>query len=207
MPRVCPACGEWCEEEPIDPQQAAVICTFCQHAEPFLKLPLFFIVGASGAGKTTLSQHLPATLPQCVTLDTDILWGTLPATEKDGYRSYSNLWLHIAMNIGQSGRPVVLCGSMMPPTVEACPHRRYFSTIHYLALVCDNEVLEKRLRARPAWRIKPGEDLTRMLNFNNWYKSLDIATNPTVTIYDTTQRTVEETLKDSIEWIQKRLSV
>jgi hypothetical protein len=30
--------------------------------------------------------------------------------------------------------------------------RRYFGTLHYLALTCEDEVLVERLRQRPSWR-------------------------------------------------------
>lgn len=60
----------------------------------------------------------------------------------------------MAKNISQAGRPIVLFGTGMgvPENIEPCVERRYFSEIHYLALVCDDGVLAQRLRARPAWR-------------------------------------------------------
>ncbi len=206
MPRVCPQCGEWCEEEPIDPGKPAVICTFCHYAEPFLQLPLFLLTGASGAGKSALSLHLPAQLSECVTLDTDILWGVLPATKEKEYRDYQDLWLHIAKNIAQNGRPLVLCGTTMPERVEPCLQRRYFATIHYLALVCDDRILVERLKQRPAWR-KSGtpEALTQMVDFNRWLKEHAATTNPPMTLYDTTHRTVEQTIADAAAWIRERL--
>src|SRR5579859_847406 len=163
MSRVCPQCGEWCEEEPIDPGGPAVVCTFCHSAQPFLQLPLFVILGPSGAGKSTLSLQLPAALPECVTLDTDILWGVLPATKEKDYSDYHNLWLYIAKNIAQNDRPVVLCGTALPKQVEPCPQRRYFSTVYYLTLVCDDDVLVERLKARPAWRKSPSLRCSRSI--------------------------------------------
>src|SRR6266496_6638262 len=70
-------------------------------------------------------------------LVSDILWGAVPATPANNYSDYRNMWLRVAKNIGQAGRPVVLCGTAIPEQFETCPERRYFSTLHYLAMVCD----------------------------------------------------------------------
>lgn len=206
MPRVCPECGEWCEEEPIDFTVPAVICPHCQYGEPFLRLPLFVITGASGAGKTTLGRHLPARLPECVTLDTDILWGVLPATAEKNYNDYQDRWLHLARHIAQNGRPVVLCGTTMPERIMASPEHRYFSDIHILALVCDDDVLIQRLKQRPAWRGCDNEETQNtMVKFNRWHKEQADQTQPPMTLYDTTTSTLEQTLEDTRQWIYERL--
>lgn len=206
MSRICPQCGEWCEEEPIDPHGPAVICTFCNYAQSFLQLPLFFITGPSGAGKSTLSLHLPAALPECVTLDTDMLLGALPMSKEKEYRDYQNYWLHIANNVGQSGRPVVLCGSTMPDRVEPCLQRRYFSATYYLALVCDDDVLAERLKQRPAWRNSSTPAvITEMIGFNHWFKDQAPTTHPPMTLYNTTNKTTEETIVDVVAWVRDRL--
>jgi hypothetical protein len=73
-------------------------------------------------------------------------------------------WLRLAKNISQVGQPMVLFGAGVgvPANLEECVERRYFAVIHYLALVCDDAVLEqrqpgrnrrsrRRLDWRPAW--------------------------------------------------------
>ncbi|GCE31456.1 nucleoside kinase [Dictyobacter alpinus] len=208
MPRVCPQCGEWCVEEPIDKTIPAVLCPFCSYAEPFVSLPLFIVTGASGAGKTVLSQHLPAYMPECVTLDTDILWGVIPATEEKNYSDYQNNLLLLAKHIAQNGRPVVLCGSTTPERISMCLQRQYFSAIHILALVCDDEVLLERLKQRPAWRGCDNKDTQKnMLDFNRWFKDQAQHTEPPMTLYDTSKASVEQTLQDTRQWIQERLSL
>ena len=59
------------------------------------------------------------------------------------------MWLRIAKNVGQSGRPVVFCGSAFPEHFEECPERSDFSKLYYLTLVCDDDLLVERLQQRP----------------------------------------------------------
>jgi hypothetical protein len=115
-------------------------------------LPLHIITGPSGVGKTALCQALAPSLEEVVCLESDLLWGYAHATPEDDYRDYWSAWLRLAAAISQAGQPVALFGTTMPERVEPSPNRRFFSTVRYLALVCDEGELARRLRARPAWR-------------------------------------------------------
>ncbi len=206
MFNVCPNCGEYSVEKTIDPAGPFAICPYCHYAHLFLQQPLFIITGASGTGKTTACLGLVSALKECVIMESDILWGMVPATPEDNYRSYRNVWLRIAKNIGQAGKPVVLCGTALPDQVEPCPERRYFSTIYYLAMVCDDDIVLERLQSRSAWR-KSGtpEVLDRMVDFNRWLKANAHLTSPPMILYDTSGKTVSETVADIADWIRQRL--
>ncbi len=207
MFNVCPKCGEYSVEKTIDPSGPFAICPFCDYAHPFLQQPLFIITGASGSGKTTACLELLPLLHECVVLESDILWGAFPATPEDNYRDYRNMWLRVAKNIGQSGRPVVLCGTAIPEQFEGCPERRYFSTLHYLAMVCDDELLEERLKQRPKWRQSGSiEVIEDMIQFNRWLKEHASATRPPMTLYDTSYRLIVETTNAVAQWICQRLT-
>jgi predicted ABC-type ATPase len=204
MFNVCPQCGEYSVEKTIDASGPFAICPFCGYAHPFLQLPLFLITGPSGAGKTAICLELVPLVHECVILESDILWGAVPATPENNYRDYRNLWLRIAKNVGQSGRPVVLCGTAIPEQLETCPERRYFSTLYYLALVCDDPLLEERLKQRPAWR-GSAEGIEDMLLFNRWLKDHASTTHPPMTLYDTSHRSITQTTNDVAQWIRHRL--
>ncbi len=202
MFNVCPDCGEYSEEKSIDPNGPVAICPYCGHRHPFVQLPLFIITGASGSGKTTVCQELATHMTQCVFMESDILWRTEFATPDDNYRSYRNLWLRLAKNISQAGRPVVLCGSAIPEQFESCPERRYFTTIHYLALVCAPEVLKQRLQSRPQWR--QSSSLTfikQMLDFNAWFMDHARQTKPPITLLNNTRLSIDETSEKIADWI------
>ncbi|HEU5382370.1 MAG TPA: AAA family ATPase [Ktedonobacteraceae bacterium] len=206
MFNVCPQCGEYSVEKIIDASGPVAICPFCGYAHPFLQLPLFLLTGPSGAGKTTICLELSPLLPECVILESDILWGAVTTPPEDRYLDYRNVWLRVAKNVGQSGRPVVLCGTAIPEEFEACPERRYFSTLHFLAVVCDDQLLEDRLKQRPAWRHSGStENIEHMIRFNQWLKEHASTTRPPMTLLDTSHRSIPEKVREVAQWIRLRL--
>ena len=123
---------------------------------------------------------------------------------EDEYRLYFETWLRIAMNIGQTSGPVVLFGAGLgvPANLEACVGRRYFSTIHYLALVCSDEELASRLRSRREWRKSSSDEfLSANFQFNQWFKDAGSKGTPPITLLDTTNIPVEKTIEQVKEWI------
>jgi len=80
MFNVCPHCGEYSVRKEIDPRGPFAICPFCGHRSRFVRLPLFVLTGASGAGKTTIALNLARSFHDCVTMDSDMLWGVVPNT-------------------------------------------------------------------------------------------------------------------------------
>ena len=206
MFNVCPRCGEYSVEKSIDTSGPYAVCPHCHHAHPFLMQPLFLIGGASGTGKTTVCLSLISMLKECVVLEKDILWGMVKMSPKETYSIWSNLWLRIAKNIGQAGRPVVLCGTAFPEQFEDCPERRYFSTLYYLTLVCDDDLLVERLKRRPEWRqTHTPEVLEDMLQFNGWLKANAHVTRPPMTLYNTSHKDIDETVAFIAKWIRQRL--
>jgi len=206
MFNVCPACGIYSVEKAIDASGPYAICPHCGYAQHFLQLPLFIVTGASGSGKTVACLSLVNSLPECVVLESDILWRAEFATPEIGYASYRDVWLRLAKNIGQNGRPVVLCGSAIPEQYEKQPERRYFSALHYIALICDDETLTQRLKMRPQWRESGSPQfIEEMLNFNRWLRENAGSTTPPMSLLDTTGKSVEETSKAVAEWVRSRL--
>ena len=204
MFNICQQCGLWSYEQAIEPIGPYAICPHCGHQHPFRQLPLFIITGPSGAGKSTLSIELAPQLPRYVCLDSDILWGHVPATPEDDYRSYWNVWLSMAVAINQSGRSTVLFGTALPDRLETSPYRRYFSATHYLALLCSDETLIQRLRARPAWRRSSSEAfIISMLDFTHWLKEHASTTQPPVTLLDVTGQSIERTAASIVQWLQE----
>jgi hypothetical protein len=206
MFNTCPGCGQYSVEKTIDPAGPFAVCPFCGHRHRFLQLPLFVVTGASATGKTTVCLALQSSLPECVVLECDVLWRPEFADPENDYRAFRDVWLRLAKNIGQAGRPVVLCGSAIPAQYEPCPERRYFSVIHYLALVCDDAELVHRLEARPGWRgSSDPATVENMLGFNRWLKENAQTTQPPMTLLDTTWLAIDESARRTGNWVRAHL--
>jgi len=197
---VCPACGQYEEAREIEPTGPVAICPRCGHRQPFRRLPLFVLTGPSAVGKTTVCLELAPRMERAVVLEMDILWGRVTADPADDYRVYKSTWLRVALNVGQAGRPVVLCGTVAPGSLERLTEARYFAAIHYLVLACRDDELVRRLRARPAWRASSGDELVqRMLGFNAYLRATG------VDAIDTAELSVEATIERVAAWIEARL--
>jgi shikimate kinase len=211
MFNVCPRCGEYSVEKVVvvtGTRAAVALCQQCGHRHAFRRMPLFVVTGASGTGKTTVGLQLVATLPECVVLDSDILWGKAFEDESaaEGPRPYRTIWLRMAKNIGQAGRPVVLLGSALPEQFESSPERRYFEAIHYMTFVCSSEALDSRLSARPRWRGSGTPEVREtMRDFNRWLSENAARTQPRMTVLDTTTISVAETVEAVTRWVREVL--
>jgi shikimate kinase len=206
MLNVCFQCGLYRADKTIDPAGPYAICPECGYSHPFLRLPLLVVSGASGTGKSTVCNHLFGHIQNAVLLDSDILWRAEFNNPENGYRDFFETWLRVCKNISQSGRPVILFGAGMgvPDNLENCIERRYLSTIHYLALTCEDEILSQRLRQRPEWRgTRDQAYIDEHVRFNQWFFKYEQTNSlPPITLLDTSHTPLEETIKSVELWIQ-----
>ena len=207
MFNVCPNCGALRADKIIVPEGPYAVCPNCQYQHKFVRLPLFVISGASGVGKSTICLALAAKTKDFVVMESDILWQPEFNEPATGYRNYREMWLRVCKNITQVGKSVILCGSGVPAQFEQCVERRYFTAIHYLALVCRDEVLESRLRSRPSWRGSSNEEYIRThIAFNRWLKENARHTQPPMSLLDTSEISVDETVEAVGNWISDELT-
>jgi len=204
MFNTCSGCGVSNPAKEIDPAGPFAVCPGCGYKHRFLQLPLFILTGPSGAGKSTVALHLAGRMRDFVVIERDLWWrdefiGTDGAKSKE--KSFHEFALEVAKSIGQSGRPVIMAGATIPANTEPCVERRYFTAIHYLALVCDDDILAGRLMARPAWRNSSSQDfIDYHLEFNRWLKANAKKTSPPMTLLDNSRLTLEETLVSVEKW-------
>ena len=205
MMNVCFQCGIYRADKEIDPAGPFAICPECGYKDHFLQLPLLVVGGASGSGKTAVCRYLLDHAPGAVCLDSDILWRPEFNRPETKYKDFFETWLRMCKNISQSGRPVVLFGAGIgvPENLEGCIERRYFSQIHYLALVCSEETLSSRLQERPLWRgTREAAFVKAQLDFNQWFKEYD--GQPAIRLVDTTDAAVQDTARAVQEWIREK---
>jgi hypothetical protein len=209
---VCSGCGEYRADKLIEtagPGRATAVCPACGFRMSFRQLPLLLVCGPSGAGKSAVLPTLIGSVDRAVLLELDVLWRAEFDRPETGYRDFFETWLRVACNIGQSGRPAVLFGAgCLPANIEPCVHRRYFSTTHYLALVCRDDVLAARLRNRPAWRKSSDEGFVRsQIAFNRWLIENAALAAPSLALLDTTNAAPDQTAVGVASWVASRLDL
>jgi len=173
-------------------------CPRCGTQQPLPDLPLFIVTGASGTGKTTITEPLRRSLPRCDVFDTDIILQVAAL----GWDTWRNTWLRLAHAIALNGRVTVLCGSLMPDQLEPLPARKLVGPIRFCTLDCPDTILAGRLRRRPAWRGTSTDDaIARHQRFAAWLRA---HIQP---CYDTSQQTPAETAGHIATWISQSMDV
>lgn len=201
---VCERCGERTDHPRVE-SGAFVRCVHCGHRWPFQRLPLLCVTGPSGTGKSAVARLLVGSLAdRFVVLEQDVLWQAGLRDDGGDHRVFRSAWLRMAAMVHQSGRPVVLVGTVVPPEFEPLPERKLFERIDYLCLTCDPAVLAARLRARPAWREWDEPRIAEMLDYAAWICENAAQFEPPMTLLDTTQARVEETAAAVREWVTGR---
>jgi len=172
--------------------------------KPTKRLPLFLVTGASCVGKTTACELLFQREKDYIVLEGDILWNDVYNTPENDYRALRTVSMRLCANIAQAGKPVVLCGCTTPKQHEPLPERALFTELHYLAIVCDDDTMTKRLKR--GRKIKDKAHLDSSLHFNRWLKENAAATAPPMRLLDNTHLTPEETAQEIDAWIRARLA-
>lgn len=98
-------------------------------------------------------------------------------------------------------------GAVVPANIEPCIERRYFTDIHYLALVADDTTLRRRLMARPAWRGSSDDAfVAQHLEFSKWLRTSPEAARYDITIVDAGGESIVRSADRVEAWIRNRLT-
>jgi len=203
---ICSTCGEWTEPPLLitdDHGGVRIACPQCGHREPFVQRPLYFVSGASGAGKSTLVPLVRPSLPDYVIFECEAIDFWRFEGPPGEYASLHNQWLKVAWEIALNDLPVVLFGTALPAQLDACTMRSRFSTIRYLGLICDDEELARRLRARPAWRKTRNEQfIAQAQGYTRRLREVGEGGTAAMTLVDTTAMLPDEAAACIVRWVR-----
>ena len=82
------------------------------------------------------------------------------------------------------------------------PERALFSSTHYLAAVCSDLAMRRRLTLRG---VTDPARIESSMRFNRWLRENGETTEPGMTLLDTTELTIEETARKAEGWVRTRL--
>lgn len=187
----CMQCGPGTAMDAQQPE-GRLLCPRCGDRARLPALPLFVVTGASGVGKTTITDPLRSLLPRCLVFEADT---TLHIVSL-GWETWRNTWLQLVHAAGLNGYPVVLTGSLTPDQLERLPGRRLIGPIHFANLDCIDDTRAARLRARPAWRGSSTEAaIAQHQRYAAWLRSI---IQPT---FDTSAATPAEVARQVADWV------
>jgi len=167
--------------------------------KPDKNLSLFAVTGASGVGKSTICEILFKNETHYIVLEGDLFWHEVYNTPENDYRDYSELKLRVCANISQIGKPVVLCGCVVPEQLEVCDGRKFFSKIYYIAIVCDDDELENHMRIGRG--INDENYIKSSIDFNRWLIENADKSGNKIKLINITELSPEEAAKKVDKWI------
>ena len=171
--------------------------------KPTKKQVLFIITGASGVGKSTACNILFENERDYIVIESDLLWNDIYNTPEDDYQNYRKLWMRVCANISQIEKSVVLCGCATPKQFESHEERDLFTEIYYLAIVCNNNILENRMRKGRG--ITDDNWIKSSMNFNCWLKENADNSEFPIALIDSTELSPKAVAKGVDKWIRERL--
>ena len=201
----CPKCGFAFGHPDKLPVEGIVTCPECGERYPVPWLPLFVITGAGGSGKTTVSDRLFGRLEECLILQADYLLQVRQTF--DTWDEYWHFMILQCMSLQRNERPVVLEGWVNPSLIMNSHRIRFFSAVHILLLTCDAAAQTDRLEARNTRSRENGQPeseigmaLTAAQVMRKEAEDFD-----NVTVLDTTNLTLEQTVDAAERWVRERL--
>lgn len=201
---ICPKCGSYEWNKQISADQKQIICEQCGHRWNFKSQPLFILTGCSGVGKTTTAQELLQRDTDFIVMDADILFNIMPHQTEEDYKNWVEQILALSRNMMQGGKPILWTMAGALEHFANAYNRRFFTNIHYLALVCSPEELEKRMRegrhiTDPNW-------IQDSIDYNRWFQKTGIVSGQKVDTFDLTGKSVSEVADYVIQWVEQKLA-
>ena len=201
MIEVCLNCGNEKWDKYMEGQ--TMTCPVCGSKWNYIKLPLFFITGACGVGKTTAARILQRKTQDFIVMDADMFYNIMPHdTQEDALKQIEQI-LYFSVNIMQCKKPLVWTMAGNIDKLSVAKGNDYFSKIACLALVCSEKQLQSRMTEGRA--IRDIGWIKSSLDYNRYFSEHDKIGNTSYELLDVDDKTPEETATQIEDWIIRNL--
>lgn len=200
MPLTCSVCGSYGSRER---QSDSTVCRRCGATTPRGQDAVLIITGAAAAGKSTVCGAL-ADDPRLLALDGDVLAGGASAVS-NGRRDYEAFWrylLLIAAEVHDNGLVPAYACVCLPSQVMALPIPS--ATLHFLALVSDEQTVRRRICDRSAG--SPSIDLDLHAALDAQLRQSTVPPPHTFATLDTRELTQAQTIAAGVKWASMTVS-
>lgn len=199
---ICVKCGNHSWDKEV--KGNVIYCPKCGNTWTFTKLPIFFLTGCSGIGKTTTAQALQKKTDKFVIQDADLFYNIMqPQTDKEYYDMIEQI-LSISKNINQANKPVLWT---MAGSIDKLMHtygQRFFSEIKVLALIAEPEVIRKRMTE--GREINDEGWIRSSIEYNEYFRTHDVIGDTGFDKIDCSCKTPVEVAEIVLEWLERSIS-
>ena len=199
MLEICSKCGnhEWDKE--VDGN--TIKCPQCGYKWKFEKLPIYFLTGCSGVGKTTTAIELQKLTDEYVILDVDWLRNVAWPQNDEEENNLIEQIFYLTNDISQSKKAVVWTMAGGLDRLSHAYGKRFFSEIKVLALTAEPETLRKRMTEGRG--IDDVGWIQSSVDYNNYFRTHNILDDTKYDTLDCTNGTPEEIARKVLEWLRK----
>ena len=199
MLEICSKCGnhEWDKE--VDGN--TIKSPKCGYNWKFEKLPIYFLTGCSGVGKTTTAIELQKLTDEYVILDVDWLRNVAWPQNDEEENNLIEQIFYLTKDISQSKKAVVWTMAGGLDRLSRAYGKRFFSEIKVLALTAEPETIRKRMTEGRG--IDDAGWIQSSVDYNNYFRTHDILDDTKYDTLDCTNGTPAEIARKVLEWLRK----
>ena len=194
---ICSACGnhEWDKEV----KGYIIKCPKCGNERTFEKLPIYFLTGCSGIGKTTTAVELQKITDDFVVLDVDWLRNIAWPQNDEEENDFIEQIYCVSKNIAQSKKPVVWAMAGGIDRLHNTYGKRFFSEVKVLALTSKPEILRKRMTDGRG--IDDEGWIQSSVDYNNYFRTHESLGDTKFDTLDCSSGTPKEIAEKVLKWL------
>lgn len=195
----CSKCGNHNWDKEVE--NGKIRCPKCGYEWEFVSLPMLVLTGCSGVGKTTTAIEIMKRKVDFVVLDGDIFYGFMKLETDEDYWKWVEAVENFTKNIMQSGKPVLWTMAGNLDKLKSAYNSRFFTDIHCLALVCEEEQLRSRMKEGRG--ITDENWIQSSVDYNEYFKTHKKLGDMDFETFDISGKDVPEVADYVIEWVRK----